>query len=183
MYYNPVEELLEKKKAVRYKEQMDKFNKTTIGKPAQWLIETAASIGLNFSDLSHEITNHFEKHSIKKHGNINSEKIRGQVAITHDDIKLLSDIVNNPDNAVISKTEKSEIFITYSKKYEDGTIIYYEEVLNSKKNKALRSKTMYKKSGSVSKDAFLKIVENNGHTEILSEKMVVGAGGNPGGEA
>jgi hypothetical protein len=42
---------------------------------------------------------------------------------------------------------------------------------------------MYKKIGSVSNETFLKIVSNNANTDISETKMVVGAGGNPGGEA
>jgi hypothetical protein len=55
--------------------------------------------------------------------------------------------------------------------------------LNSKKNKALRSKTLYKKTGTVSSETLLKIVANNAHTDVSGVKMVVGAGGQPGGEA
>jgi len=149
---------------------VNQFNKTVIGKPAQWLIEFAASIGLNFSDFTHEITNYFVSHSMKKHGNAKLEKARGQVAITSADIDRLSDVINIPDYAVIGKNRNNEIFIAYSKRYGDGTVIYYEEVLNSNKNKALRSKTIYKKMGTVSKDSFLKIVANNGRTEILEVK-------------
>jgi hypothetical protein len=42
---------------------------------------------------------------------------------------------------------------------------------------------MYKKMGNVSNETFLKIVSNNANTDISGIKMVVGAGGNPGGEA
>jgi len=162
---------------------VNQFNKTVIGKPAQWLIEAADSIGLNFSYLDHEITNYFVSHSMKKHGNAKLEKARGQVAITSADIDRLPNVIKTPDYAVIGKNRSNEIFIAYSKRFEDGTVIYYEEVLNSNKNKTLRSKTIYKKMGTVSKDSFLKIVANNGRTEILVEKTVVGAGGHPGGEA
>jgi hypothetical protein len=54
--------------------------------------------------------------------------------------------------------------------------------LNSKRNKALRSKTMYKKTGSVNSETFLKIIANNAHTDVSHIKVVVGAGGRPGGE-
>jgi hypothetical protein len=55
--------------------------------------------------------------------------------------------------------------------------------LNSKKNKALRSKTLYEKLGAVSSETFLKIAANNAHTDLSGSKMVVGAGGQPGEEA
>ena len=73
--------------------------------------------------------------------------------------------------------------IVYSKKFGDATIIYYEEVLDSKRNKALRSKTIYKKAGVVKPDTFLKIVKNSANTDMSEAKMAVGVGGNPDGEA
>jgi hypothetical protein len=42
---------------------------------------------------------------------------------------------------------------------------------------------MYIKMGSVSSETFLKIVSNNANTDTSGSKMVVGAGGHPGGEA
>jgi len=34
---------------------MNPFHKTTIGKPKKWLIEAAAEIGLDYSELSHDL--------------------------------------------------------------------------------------------------------------------------------
>jgi hypothetical protein len=105
------------------------------------------------------------------------------VEITPTDIALIPDIVERPDYAIIGIKRKNETLIAYSKKYEHNTAVYYEEVLNSKKNKALRSKTIYKKMGNVSKETFLNIVSSNAHTDVSHIKIVVGAGGRPGGEA
>jgi hypothetical protein len=57
------------------------FGITKIGKPEPWLIEAAASIGIDVSGLTHEITTYFVNHSIKKHGNIRAEEARGQVMV------------------------------------------------------------------------------------------------------
>jgi hypothetical protein len=38
---------------------MNRLEVTKIGNPEPWLIEAAASIGLDYSGLTHEITNHF----------------------------------------------------------------------------------------------------------------------------
>jgi hypothetical protein len=162
---------------------VNRFSKTAIGKPAQWLIDAAASIGLDFAGLTHEVTNYFVNHDIKKHGNAKTEKARGQLAVTPVDIERISDIVKNPDYAIIGIKRNSEKLIAYSKQCGEGTFIYYEEVLNSSKNKALRSKTMYKKMGAVGNETFLRIVANNAHIDMSGAKMVVGAGGHPGGEA
>jgi hypothetical protein len=161
---------------------MQPFVKTEIGRPEPWLVEAAASIGLDYSGLTHEITTYFVNHSIKRHGNAETERAQGQVAVTPADIDRIPEIVKNPDCAIIGIKRHGETLIAYSKRFNDGTVIYYEEILNSKKNKALRSKTIYKKMGTVSGETFLKIVANNARTDISAIKMV-GAGGNPGGEA
>jgi hypothetical protein len=156
---------------------------TEIGKPEPWRIEAAASIGLDLAGLVHEVTNYFINHSIKKHGEKTIERARGQLPVTLADIARIPDILKNPDYALVGIKRHGETIIAYSKKLENGTAFYYEEVLNSKRNKALRSKTIYKKMGIVSKQVFLNIVTANLHTDISGAKMVVGAGGNPGGEA
>ena len=161
---------------------MQLLEKHIIGKPAQWLIEAAAGIGLDISGLSHEVTNYFVNHSINRHGNAKTERAQGQVAITRADFDLIPDIVKNPDLTVLNIKHNQIIFIAYSKKFDDWTAIYYEEVLNSKKNKALRSKTIYKKMGMVYVDTFLKIISNNAHIDVSEIKIVVGTGGHPGGE-
>jgi hypothetical protein len=156
---------------------------TTIGKPEQWLIDAAASIGLELAGLTHEITNYFVNHSIKEHGKETEERARGQLPITMIDISQISYIVKKPDFAIIGINRHDIPLIAYSKKYGDGTILYFEEVLISKRNKALRSKTMYKKMGTVSIETLLKIIGNNAKTDISKIKTVVGTGGHPGGEA
>ena len=73
---------------------MNSFDITPIGKPEQWLREAAASIGLDFSGLTHEITNHFCNHVTNRHG-------KGAMAITHADFKKIPTIVTKPDMAII----------------------------------------------------------------------------------
>ena len=165
---------------------MKSFEKTVIGEPEQWLVEAAAEIGLNFAGLAHEVTDNFVTHCKKQHGDTKLEKARGQLPIVSADIERIPDIVKSPDCVIIGIKKYGQMFNAYLKnlkKGANGAVIYYEEVLNSKKNKALRSKTMYKKMGTVSDEIFVKIVSNNANTDISGTKMVVGAGGNPGGEA
>ncbi|MDR2767180.1 MAG: hypothetical protein LBB82_02510 [Treponema sp.] len=73
--------------------------------------------------------------------------------------------------------------IAYAKYFAGWSLIYLEEILNSRKNKALRSATMFKKLGLIGQETFIKILSNNAHTDITGIKEVVGAGGKPGGEA
>jgi hypothetical protein len=158
------------------------FTKTVIGTLDPWLIEAAATIGLDLTGLIHEVTNYFVNHGIKRHGGTETEKAQGQLPVTLSDIERIPEIVKAPDCTIIGIKRHGETLIAYSKKLETGTAIYYEEVLNSKKNKSLRSKTMFIKMGTVSNETFLKIITTNAHTDISGAKMVVGAGGHPGGE-
>jgi hypothetical protein len=151
---------------------VNSFNVTKIGKPAPWLIEAAASIGLDLSGLTHEVTNYFENHVLKEHGNEAAENARGQLPITPVDTGRIPDIVKNPDITIIGINRYGIPLIAYSKKYEDGTILYLEEVLNSKRNRGLRSKTIYKKMGVVTNENFLKIIGNNTKTDVSNMKMV-----------
>ena len=156
---------------------------TVIGKPAQWLVEAAAAAGLDISGLIHEVTNYSKSHSIKRHGNAETERAQGQVPVTLADFDRVPEIVKNPDCAIINIKRNGGTVIAYAKKFEDHTVIYFEEVLNSKRNKSLRSKTIFKKMGTVKADTFLKILKNNIHTDVSEIKMVVGAGGYPGNKA
>jgi hypothetical protein len=77
------------------------FEVTEIGSPEPWLVEAAASIGLDLAGLTHEVTNYFENHGIKRHGNAEVEKARGQLPVTPADIARIPEIVKKPDAAII----------------------------------------------------------------------------------
>jgi hypothetical protein len=65
---------------------------------------------------------------------------------------------------------------------EDGSTIYLEEVLKGKKNKTLRSKTLFRKKDDIyDKNTFLKIASGYGKTDLSKIKTVSlhRAGGNP----
>jgi hypothetical protein len=160
----------------------NQFSKYTIGKPEQWLVDAAGAMGIDVSGLEHEVSNYFINHSINRHGNEKAEVDQGQLPITSQDIAAIPAIVQTPNFTVIGIKQNNELLIAYAKYFEGSTIIYLEEVLNSRKNKALRSKTMYKKKGLVNQGVFLKILSNNAHTDVSGIKIVVGAGGKPGGE-
>jgi hypothetical protein len=68
---------------------VQRFEVTEIGRPEPWLIEAAASIGLDFSGLVHEITDHFKNHVKKRHG-------QGALAILDTDFDLIPGIVKAP---------------------------------------------------------------------------------------
>ena len=146
-------------------------------------MDAAKAAGLDIAGFTHEVTNYFVNHSIARHGSAETEKAQGQIPVTRAGFERIPDIVKNPDCAIINIKRNRGVLIAYAKRFAEGTIIYYEEVLDGKRNKALRSKTIYQKKGTVSNDTLLRIVSNNAHTDVSGIKMVVGAGGNPGGEA
>ena len=155
---------------------MHSLIKTVIGKPAQWLIDAATSVGLDYSKLYHEITIYFLQHVKKRH-------TQGNLAITEKDIKKLPVIIRNPDMAVIGAIRGKKIFNAYAKRMDEETYLYYDEVLNSNHNKALRGSTFYKIKKELDMDGFIKIITMNRKSNVLKAKKIIAAGGHPGEEA
>ena len=155
---------------------MDIFNKTIFDRPKAWLIEAASSIGLDYSELSHEVTRYFLEHVIKRHS-------EGNLAITEKDYKKLPVIVKNPDLAIIGATRGKKIFNAYAKRMDEETYLYFDEVMNSKRNKALRGSTFYKVKKQLDMNGFIRIITMNGKSDVSGAKIIIAAGGHPGGEA
>jgi hypothetical protein len=155
---------------------VDTFNKIVIEKPRQWLIEAASSIGLDYSELSHEVTLFFLKHVVKRHGG-------GNLAMSAKDYKKMQWIVKSPDLAIIGGTRGKKIFNAYAKRIDGETYLYFDEVMNSKRNKALRGCTFYKIKKLLDMDGFIRIVTMNGKSDVSGAKKIIAAGGHPGGEA
>ena len=143
---------------------------TTIGKPAIWLIQAANDIGLDYSELTHIQTNHFRNHAIRRH------------KLKLDDFDNIQAIITEPDMAIIGTSRFNIIHNVYVKRIGEYTFIYLDEVLNSRKNKVLRSVTMYKLKREKSLEEVIAIISGNGKTDI-SQSKIIGAGGNPDGEA
>ena len=163
--------------------------KTVIGKPAEWLIEAAASIGLDYSMLTHETTNELIKHSIKRHGDQN---IHGAATIRLMDFDYIPDIVKAPDYAIVGALRKETLINAYAKIVNGITFLYFEDVLKSRKNKSLRGKTLYKVTRPLSFNEFLNNVSRNKKTDtskatifyissVVIEENVQTAGSHPGG--
>ncbi|GMO60091.1 MAG: hypothetical protein Ta2G_20130 [Termitinemataceae bacterium] len=156
----------------------NKFSKANIGKVDEWLVKEAKKAGLNIDGFDHEVTNFFINHAMKKHGNEKTEKQRGQLPLTEDDFEKLPHLVSSPDYAIIGAKKDNQTIIAYAKEINNGATIYFEEVLDSKKNKSLRSMTMFKLRGNVSVEKFNKVVSNNGKSDLSNAIIVVGVGGN-----
>ena len=145
------------------------FEVKQIGKPEKWLIEAAASIGLDFTKLTHEITNDFINHSIKRHGD---PRKHGAAAITMTDFDCIPGIVKSPDHAIIGCIRNESLINAYAKIDSGMTYLYFEAVLMSRKNKALRGKTLYKITRPLSLNEILRNVSGNEKTDITSARIL-----------
>jgi len=171
------------KKWIAEKGENKLFERESIGKAAKWLVNNAKEIGIDIKGFEHEVTNYFIDHVLKRHGNSDTEASVGQIAVKEYDFNSIADIVRNPDYAIIGAKRKGEDILFYAKRMEDGSTIYLEEVLKGKKNKTLRSKTLFRKKDDidVDKDTLLKIASGYGRND-LSKIKTVGlhrTGGNP----
>jgi hypothetical protein len=145
------------------------FVVTEIGRPEKWLIEAAAAIGLDFSGFVHETTNELMSHSMKRHGD---PQKHGAVAITKADFERIPGIIKTPDHAIIGAIRKGTLINAYTKADGGSTYLYFEEVLQSRKNKALRGKTHYKINKPLTLEEFRKIVTMNKKTDISEAKKI-----------
>ena len=85
--------------------------------------------------------------------------------------------------AIIGAIRAGLYFNAYAKRLDGKTYLYFDEVLNSTHNMALRSRTFYKITKRLDMEGFLKIVTMNEKSDISKAKKIIAAGGHPGGEA
>jgi len=160
----------------RYYKPVNQFTRTTIGKPEKRLTDAATSMGLDYSGLSHEVTINFLQHIIKRH-------TQGNLAIGERDYKKIPGIVKSPDMAIIGAIRGKKIFNAYAKRIDGETYLYFDEVMDSTHNKALRGNTFYKIKKELDMDNFVRIVTMNRKSDVSGAKKIIAAGGHPGGEA
>lgn len=103
-----------------------------------------SAIGIDLTGFVHQLTAGGIRHIFKSHGDEQTEKARGQLPITKEDILLIPLITRDFDEVALAK-EKSEgrRVLIYSKKI--GNMYFYYETVGGKKNKTLQPKTMYKR--------------------------------------
>jgi hypothetical protein len=145
------------------------FQVITLGKPEAWLLEAAASIGLDFSPFAHEITDHFRNHVINRHGD---PAKHGTATVINTDFDRIPAIVKTPDMAVVGAIRRGNLCNVYIKIETGMTYLYFDEVLNSKRNKALRSSTFYKITRPLSLDEVLKNTTRNDRTDVSKAKIL-----------
>ena len=152
------------------------------GEAEPWLVEEHKKMGKNIEGFEHQTDTISKNHVHNKHGNPLKENARRQIAITEDDYKNIPSITGSPDHAMIgAKGKKGEDIVLYAKKLSDGTTVYVEDLLDSRRNKGLRQKTMFKKIDDVDKNEFNKIAAHNGKNDLSKAKIIspIGTGGNP----
>ena len=122
------------------------------------------------------MTNYFKDHVIKRHG-------QGALSVTEKDFEKIPGIVRNPDLAIIGTIRKGTIVNVYARMESGVTYLYFDEVLNSNRNRALRGRTFFKIVKSLDMENLERIVTMNGITDLTRAKKIIAAGGRPGGEA
>jgi hypothetical protein len=147
----------------------NQFTRTTIGTPEPWLIEAAASIGLNYAGLIHEVTDHFRNHVINRHGD---PAKHGAATVIDTDFDRIPVIVKTPDMIILGASRRGNLCNVYVKIEAGITYLYFDEVLDSKRNKALRSSTFYKVTRPLSLEEVLKNVARNDRTDISKAKIL-----------
>ena len=153
-----------------YEKQVNQFNKSIIGKPAQWLIEAAAAICLDLTGFKHEIIiGDFQRHVIKRHGDIT---LHGKATIVEADFTRIPDIVKTPNMAIIGATRKGRRYIVYAMTEPDMTYIYFEQIFGSHRNRVLRGSTFYKVTRPLVMDDIKRIVTRNEKTDISGAAVV-----------
>jgi hypothetical protein len=148
---------------------VNSFEKNKICRPEKWLIEAAAGIGLDYSELSHEVTNHFKNHVINRHGN---PAKHGTATVTNTDLEMIPAIVKKPDIAIIGALRWGLFCNVYIKIESGMTYFYFDQVLDSKRNMALRSGTFYKVTRPLKLDEILKSISRNDKTDISKAKIL-----------
>lgn len=87
-------------------------------------------------------------HTLKQHGNIEAEKLRGQIAITSEDFELVPQIAVSDNIIHVSKNKFGNDIILYEAIIQN-TFYYVEEVRKGRKELCMT--TMYKRKPTIIK--------------------------------
>jgi hypothetical protein len=156
-----------------------KLIKIPVGKVEKWLVDEAKEVGLDIDGFEHEITNEFVNHVMNNHGDKKIETAIGQIAVKEDDFKKIPEIVKKPDMAIVGAKREDKTMVIYAKEMLDRTTLYFEEVLDGRRNKTLRGKTMFKRKDGIDREKVINIVTNKEKTDISGAKIVLGYGSQP----
>lgn len=129
----------------------DRLLKKNVCVVSERLIEDLASCGVSIdATYQHVVDNNAIRHAYAQHA-LESETLRGQVAITKEDIEAIPQILENYDDLFTHKNRRGQDVVVYSKIYKDGTTTYVEEVRVGRKELAMD--TIYKRKNGKLTDA------------------------------
>ena len=129
----------------------DRLLKKNVGGVSDRLIEDLANCGVIVdATYQHVVDNSAIRHAYAQHAS-ESETLRGQVAITKEDIEAIPQILENYDDLFTHKNRRGQDVVVYSKIYKDGTTMYVEEVRVGRKELAMD--TIYKRKNGKLTDA------------------------------
>ena len=122
--------------------------KLVIGTVSKDLEEKAKENGFDIAGYQHDLDVSGTRHAIKEHGQPKTEEPRGQIAITDGDFEKIPEVIYGYDD--VSFTGKNKIgreTITYKKSFNDGTIMYVEEIRDKRKTLTINTMYKYKNTG------------------------------------
>lgn len=143
------------KLAAMYRQE-DKTKSVLLGQVDSRLIEDGAKQSAYLGTFSHSADQSALNHIRKNHGDETTEEARGQLPVTDSDIAKISDIIKNYDSVrfdLLSSYGKPAI--AYVKQFNDGVLLYMEEVHNKRHDLAALSMRKYPATADV-----LKILQN-----------------------
>jgi len=99
-----------------------------------------AGVEVDVAGFRHEVDNYAIRHASKEHGLASREAPRGQLPLTEVDFRRIPDVLAGPDRvASVGKTRIGRDGIGYWKSFDDGTLLYLEEVRTGRKRLAMVS--------------------------------------------
>ncbi|GHU02314.1 hypothetical protein FACS1894147_03930 [Spirochaetia bacterium] len=153
------------------KRPQEPLQKVKIGKVAPWIVKNAMEVGIDINGYEHEVSNYFIQHVIKNHANAKKEENRGNLPITDEDFEKIPLIIEKPDYAIFGAKRNNEDRIIYVKGLNNGTMLYFEEILIGDKNKSLRGRTMYKTRKTLDRGGVLANIQMNRKTDMSNIKI------------
>ena len=151
-----------------------RFAKLNFLSASDWLVEHAEKVGVCIQNSSHQITTDFITHALKEHGNAKTESARGNIALTQQDFFQIANIVSEPTFVVFGVKRDGQDRIIYIKDMQDGTALYFEEILTGGKTKTLRGKSLSKQKNKISVEKIRRILQANKRNDI--SKMIIAFG-------
>ena len=142
-----------------------------------WIVKLAKETGFEIEGYKHKITEDFERHVLKQHGNEKTETGRGQIAVTQEDLEKIDSIMNSPDIAVAGIFKNGSPRIVLVKNTEHGSILV-EEILSGNRNKVLNAKTFWIVRKTVNTERIKEILKNTKGYDISKIKIATATDAN-----